>query len=413
MLGGQIVLDEKRTFQDVVGDMVYGSDPPPDADDPEEEDNPTAPEEDAPEEESPSEPDKPTRDPEPEEESEEPEEAPESEETETPADEPEEAGEDAEDEDLEDVDADEPEESEEEDGVDIELPEGFEIRDGRVVAVADEDEELDLDELRKGYLRQSDYTQKTQQLAEQRKQTEQARQETRQLVRDLNADSDMREFLSEHPEAMEFMLEDPEGARRLLRDKSEFDAFVNDYEVLQENPRLAEAYLKSDDEQTARQQLQQERVKQNIMQFVNELDAGINQIAQHEEFADAIEDEDVEAVREHVMDLAGFGPDSEPEEIVQGVERLASIFLTPDGRQLDMGLVIDRFENIKARKDRESSKEDQKAEEHNKQVDAELEEQKDRPPSTPEGEGGPAAEAEKVPERKNFREVLGSLRGDD
>lgn len=407
--------DEKRSFQDVVGDIVYGSDDvaPSEADDSEDEANRTDPDDSAPDEESPEEPDNLPAEPEPDEETEESEEAPEPKETETPEGEPEEEEDErVEDDDLEDVDTedDEPEEEPEEFP---DLPEGFEVRDGRIVAKVDEDEEVDIDELRKSYFRQSDYTRKTQELAKEREQAEQARQETRELVRDLNADRGMREFLGEHPEAMEFLLEDPEGARRLLRDQDEFEAFVNDYEVLQQNPRLAEAYLKTDDEDSARQRLEQERVKQNVMNFVNELDAGIQQIAEHEEFADVIEEEDVEQVRQHVMELGGFDRESSPEEIMQGVNRLANIFLTPDGTQLDMGLVIDRFEVMAERRARESDKKDQKAEEHNEQVDAELEEQKNRPPSTPEGDSGPAPEAETTEPRKDFREVLGVLRGDN
>jgi hypothetical protein len=76
-----------------------------------------------------------------------------------------------------------------------------------------------------------------------------------------------------------------------------------------------------------------------------------------------------------------------------------------------MRLVLDRMDAIKDRKVRATTREDAAATEHNKQVDAELAEQKERAPATPEG-GSPGVAPEKLPERSDFYEVIHSLRGD-
>lgn len=406
--------EEDRSFQDVIGDMVYGSDEPEvpsEDDDPEDEASREAPDASAPEEESPEVADKPEAEPELEEESEEDvtDDLPEGEATDEPEPEPEEPeGEPSDEGDLEDVDTEVDEEPEIPD-----LPEGFEIKDGQIVAKVDGDEDVPAEELRKGYLRQADYTRKTQELARQREQLSEARQGTQELVRDLNAHDDMREFLSENPDALEYLVQDPDGARHLLRNREDFEAFKDDYRVLQENPRLAEAYLKTEDEQEAQSRLQQERVKRNVVNFTNELDRGIEYVAQHEEFADHIDESDVEEVRQYVLNLAGFDESSSPEEIVNGVQKLANVFVTPDGEQLDMQLVIDRFEAIKNRKMSQEEQELAEEEEHNEKVDEALEEQKDRPPSTPEGDGSPAAEAETTPKRDSFGDVLSGIKGED
>lgn len=407
--------DSESGFQSVMGTLMSGSlgigDSPADddADESEEEDTSTAPDASAPDEESPEGSDKPAGDPSDEEESEaasteDVDEPSEPEETDAPAGE-------VDSDDADDVEAEADVDAEgQDDGADIsddtEADEGDEPTVPETVEI--DGEEVPFEEVRDGYMRQQDYTRKTQELAREREEVQQTIEEQQTLVRDINSHEGMRQFVSEHPEAMQYLLARPEETRELMQSPSKLEAFKEDYEILQESPELAEAYARAGDGERAQEQLEMERTVRNATQFANTLDARIDELAESEEYADVLEEDDVDAVKRRVLEIGGFDEESPPEEVLRGVNKLAGIFVAPDGESLDMSLVKDRFDAIKARREAERQSEEEKAADHNEQVDAELEEQEERPPASPEGDG-PAPEPETIPERESFHDVLDGI----
>ncbi len=297
-------------------------------------------------------------------------------------------------------------------------PEGYVLVDGVLFAEIVQDGEtvqVSLDDLRKGNMRQADYTRKTQQLSSYRESVIAALADQRALGGELAEHDAMREFLTKHPDAREFLLESPEATRRLMRNAKEFEAFAEDFALLRGNSRLAKAYLAGDDAavESGRQEQQSQEANQQLVNFANELDKAIDGYAAHDDFKEHVSAEDAQAIKDYLMnDLGGFNAQSSAEEMVVGLRRLAGIFITPDGSQLDMRLVLDRMQSIKGRKAVAGERDKEAAAEHNKQVDAELAEQGKRTPGTPEG-GAPGIAPEKLPARKDFFEVVAALRGDD
>ncbi len=297
-------------------------------------------------------------------------------------------------------------------------PEGYVFVDGVLFAEIVQDGEtiqVSLEDLRKGNMRQADYTRKTQQLSGYREEVVAALADQRALDGELVQHDGMREFLTEHPDAREFLLEKPDATRRLMRNAKEFEAFTEDFALLRGNANLAKAYLAGDDAtvETGRQEQQEQEANQQLVEFANELDVAIDRYAAHEDFKEHVSDEDVQGIKNYLMhDLGGFNAQSSAEEMGVGIRRLAGIFITPDGSQLDMRLVLDRMESIKSRKTLAATREKEAADEHNQQVDAELAAAGKRAPGTPDG-GAPGIAPEKLPERKDFFEVLHSIQGDD
>jgi len=242
------------------------------------------------------------------------------------------------------------------------------------------------DEFRKGYMRQADYTRKTQQLGTYREGVVAALADQRALDSELVEHDAMRVFLTKHPDAREFLLESPDATRRLMRNAKQFEAFTEDFKLLRGNNKLAKAYLAGDDAavESGRQETRSQEANEQLVNFANELDKAIDSYAAHDDFKEHMTSEDVQGIKDYLMhDLGGFGSQSSAEEMTMGLRRLAGIFITPDGSQLDMRLVLDRMQSIKGRKTVAGERDKEAADEHNKQVDAELAEAGKRTPGTP------------------------------
>jgi hypothetical protein len=301
-------------------------------------------------------------------------------------------------------------------------PEGYLWKDGQLFAeiiVDGQKYEVPAEEARKGYMRQADYTRKTQAVAEHEKEVAAALTDQRDLVNEMQEIDVVREFIAQYPDATGFLLDKPDDARRLLRNRREWDAFAEDYKLMAGNPKLAKAYLDSSTDPEAastvaeeRESAQLQREAENLTNFAYNLDNAVANLAK-EEFDGAVDEADVESVLSYLSGtIGGFNAQSRPEEVLSGMRKLATVCVTRDGNAFDLTLARDRFEAIKAGKERSEAAKRTEVEEHNESVDAELAEQKKRAPATPEG-GGAAASPETTPVPASFEEAVQRISGHD
>jgi hypothetical protein len=301
-------------------------------------------------------------------------------------------------------------------------PEGYLWKDGQLFAEIIVDGrmyEVPADEARKGYMRQADYTRKTQAVSEHEKDVAAALTDQRALISEMQESDVVREFLAQYPDATGFLLDKPDDARRLLRNRREWDAFAEDYKLMAGNPKLAKAYLDSSTDPEAaatvqgeRDEAQLQREAENLTKFAYSLDQVVADLAKRE-YGDTIDETDVESVLSYLSGtIGGFDAKSRPEEVLAGMRKLSTIVVNRDGTDWDLSLVRDRFAAISAGKERAEAVKKSEVEKHNESVDAELAEQKKRAPATPEG-GGAAASPETAPVHESFEAVVQSITGRD
>jgi hypothetical protein len=296
----------------------------------------------------------------------------------------------------------------------LDAPEGYLWKDGQLFAeiiVDGQKYEVPAEETRKGYMRQADYTRKTQALSAHEKDVAAALTDQRSLIGEMQENDVVREFISQYPDATGFLLEKPVEARRLMQNRREWNAFAEDYKLMAGNPKLAKAYLDSSTDPEAAQTVQDERDEvqlrreaENLTNFAYNLDNAVANLAK-EEF-DGIDETEVESVLTYLSGtIGGFDAKSTPQDVLNGMRKLATVVTKRDGSGWDLALVRDRFAAISAGKERAEAVKKSEVEEHNESVDAELAEQKKRAPATPEG-GGAAASPEKVPVPASFEEAV-------
>ena len=139
------------------------------------------------------------------------------------------------------------------------------------VIIDGEEVEVSLDELQKGYSRQSDYTRKTQQLAQQRKEAEALQQDYAQRVQQLNQFAQQIQQQPDIPEPQ--WTSDPQAWERLRHEDPvqfvlEKDA-ARDRQLARQERQQQMQYLQSE-----QQQLQQQQFAQHLdtqRQQLNEL----------------------------------------------------------------------------------------------------------------------------------------------
>jgi hypothetical protein len=157
-------------------------------------------------------------------------------------------------------DAEEPEDDSEEEPDD-------ESSEYVTVTVDGEDQQVTLDELRKGYQRQSDYTRKTQQVAEERKAAEQERQNVQQERQQLY------QRLQEVEHALGQQGQEPDWERLWQEDPDEYNrqrwAWQDRKERL-EQARQERQRLQRQQQEEAQRQFQQ-RVQQEHQRLLNRL----------------------------------------------------------------------------------------------------------------------------------------------
>lgn len=221
------------------------------------------------------------------------------------------------------------------------------------------------------------------------------------LASDLAADPDMAEFVRAHPKALPYLMADPAATRALLGNPQAIEEFWADYEVLAANPRLAERLTAGDSEA-----LEQQRVAQDVQYVANNLQRAVDTVAA--QFPGVDKDE----VARYVLDLGGMprGENPAPKDVVAAFSRLRTLFFvqTGDGEQIDSKLIRDRFDTLSAGPAAEEARKAAEAKTHNDQVDAELRNERDRPPAAPAG-GSPGVTEKEEKQPANFSAAMDDL----
>lgn len=141
------------------------------------------------------------------------------------------------------------------------------------VKAGDEEIEVDLDELIKGYSRTSDYTKKTQTLAEQRKAVEAERAKIEEAAR-------LRDTYAQRLQLIEQMLaQQPEEDITALRDSDPIGYAVKMAEKMEREKQLAAVRAERESLQARQQAEQQERLKSHLSTEAERLKAAIPDIA--------------------------------------------------------------------------------------------------------------------------------------
>jgi phosphoribosylpyrophosphate synthetase len=170
------------------------------------------------------------------------------------------------DEPIDEYDEDVQDEEEETEEVEAAEPELYKV------IIDGEEVEVSLDELQKGYSRQSDYTRKTQQLAQQRKEAEALQQDYAQRVQQLNQFAQQIQQQPDIPEPQ--WTSDPQAWERLRHEDPvqfvlEKDA-ARDRQLARQERQQQMQYLQSEQQQLQQQQFAQhlENERQNLLELI-------------------------------------------------------------------------------------------------------------------------------------------------
>ena len=157
--------------------------------------------------------------------------------------------------------------------------EGEEIQEEEVqepqrfrVKVDNEELEVDLDELIKGYSRTSDYTKKTQTLAEQRKAVEAERTKIEEAAK-------LRDTYAQRLQVIEQMLTQPEEDISALKDQDPIGYAVKMAERMEREKQLAAVRAERESVEAKQVSEHQERLKGHIAQEAERLRAAIPDMA--------------------------------------------------------------------------------------------------------------------------------------
>jgi hypothetical protein len=294
-------------------------------------------------------------------------------------------------------------EGEDADGED--KPDAPEGEDDSATVVELDGEQVTLEEIREwkqGNLRQDDYTRKSQANADERKRLE----ERDGLVAEIISDGAMAEFVKARPEVLPHLLKDADNTRAILGNAEEIQKLWDDYELVADNPRLAERFS-GPTAGDAEAELAAQRAAENVGAVADALDRAVDIIAENYDGVDA------DAVRDYVLDLGGVprveNPD--PEEVVTAFGRLYSLMFAEENGKLYVKpeLIQGHFELLKGKQDRSAAQSEADADEHNATVDAQLND--DSPPATPKGDGPAPIDETVGDEDTDVRDVIRRLYG--
>ena len=182
----------------------------------------------------------------------------------------------------EEVDEAQEQEATEEDEEEVQETPRYRVKTG------DEEVEVDLDELIKGYSRTSDYTKKTQNLAEQRKVVEAERSRIDEAAR-------LRDQYAQRLQVIEQLLTQPEEDLNALKDQDPIGYAVKMGERMEKERQLAAVRQEQQQIATQQQAEYQQRLQATLSSEAERLKAAIP------EFADK---ERGESVRRELRDLA-------------------------------------------------------------------------------------------------------------
>jgi hypothetical protein len=252
-------------------------------------------------------------------------------------------------------------------------------------------------EVQQGYLRHSDYTRKTQELAQQANQIQGLVQRGEKLVSDLFKSEEARGFLEEHPEALTMLLNNPDQTEALLANPEAFTHFWQQYDLISQDPNLAQALVDRSQSQHAVQQLELMQQSQAVARLGRDVAAQIEAVGKEFEGIDGND------VASYVLSLVGLTPAN----VAQAVQnpllvgpqfgQLYQLLVRRDpstGQEfIDTSVIKDRYTLLKQQADAEAAKAAAQAEQHNKAVQSTLEETPVTP--TPDGEAPGTESADK------------------
>ena len=140
------------------------------------------------------------------------------------------------------------------------------------VKAGDEEIEVDLDELIKGYSRTSDYTKKTQTLAEQRKALEAERSKVEEAAR-------LRDQYAQRLQIIEQMLSAPQEDLTALKETDPIGYAVKMAEQVEREKQLNAVRAEREQIQSRQQMEQQQRLQQHLATEAERLQAAIPEMA--------------------------------------------------------------------------------------------------------------------------------------
>lgn len=270
-----------------------------------------------------------------------------------------------------------------------------------------------IQEWRNSGLRRDDYSRKTAEAAQTRKQAEALVQDVRTLSGEIARDPHMQRFLSAHPEAIEYLMAEPEATRALLGNKEGVEKFWGQYEVLLDNPELAEQLER-------RNEVPAEVDFQTQFRSAVAVGHGLNYVI--EQIGAEFEGVPQDQVARHLLELGGMrelpeGVDQETAqtEFVLAMARLHNMLFSYDAEgnpSVNTRLIRDRYEYLSGRQRDKTDTERKKAEEHNRKVDEQLKAGDGRPPATPSG-GSPGTNPERLPDYGSLSDVLSDIMAGD
>jgi hypothetical protein len=262
------------------------------------------------------------------------------------------------------------------------------LADETVVAQLEDGTQVTLGELRQGNLRQSDYTQKTQALAQQGQQVQQAVDLGVQLVGKLFASESARGFLEEHPDALQMLLNNPQQTMQLLETPEAFDHFWQQYDVIAQDPNLAQALVDRSQNQQAVQQLDAITRAQAVSRLGRDVAAQIDVMSAEYEGVDSNQ------IASYVLSLVGLTPAhmaqaaQNPLLVEQQFSQLYGLLVRRDpatGQEyMDTSVIKDRFTLLKQQADTAAATEAAKQTEHNEAVGEKLTDE--NVPASPSGD---------------------------
>ena len=261
-------------------------------------------------------------------------------------------------------------------------------------------------------LMQADYTRKTQEVAAERKSVEAQLAERESLMDDIFADQAMSSFVKAHPKVMKNLLADPENTRAVLGNAEEVQRLWDDYELLLDRPHLADKVF-GQGEAADTSALEQERYVENIGMIANALDSKVSELASEYEGVD----DDV--VRDYVLSLGGVptGEGADPAEVGAGFEKLFNLMFLHDSdsgqTSLDETLIRNHFELLSRSQSVAKSTADAEADEHNRQVDEQLNDQSSAPSTGGGSKDGPGPDPEPLQDDLSIGQRIARLRGID
>lgn len=264
-------------------------------------------------------------------------------------------------------------------------------------------------EVKNGYLRQSDYTRKTQALSEQLRGVQGLVERGTKLVEGLFKSEIARGFLEEHPDALNVLLNNPDQTEALLAQPEAFQKFWEQYELISQDPNLAQALVDRQHSQQAVQQLEFMQRAQAVSRLGRDVAAHIEHVGQEFEGVDGNQ------VANYVLSLVGLSPAhmaqavQNPLLVEQQMSQLYGLLVRRDpqtGQEyIDTTVIKDRFALLKQQADATAAQQKAKAQSHNEAVRSTMDEV--GTPASPEGDAPGVGQPDK--EWEDFKARGGTL----